>query len=62
MKVKAGATFSYYRLMCIDGLTYDNFRALQRGETVDIDKDLYEANRHIFIPVEDKKPPKKEVK
>ena len=61
MKVKGTNEFSYYRLMCIDGLSYDNFRALQQGEVVDIDKKVYEANKNIFELVE-KPPKKKEVK
>ena len=59
MKVKATNDFSYYRLQVLEGLTVEQFRALQQGDVVDIDKKVYENNKHIF---EVKQPPKKEVK
>lgn len=48
MRVKATDKFSYYRLLVLEGLTVDDFRSLQRGEVVDITKELYESNKHIF--------------
>jgi len=48
LKVKATDNFSYYRLVTLDGLSVDDFRALQRGETVEITKELYNSNKYIF--------------
>ena len=59
MKVKATNDFNFYRLQCLEGITYEQFRELQQGKVVDVDKKVYENNKHIFEVVG---PPKKEVK
>ena len=48
MKVKATNDFSYYRLMCLDGLSVEDFRALQQGKTIDMTKELYDNNKHVL--------------
>jgi len=48
VKVKATNDFSDYRLITLDGLSVEDFRALQQGGTVDVSKELYESNKHIF--------------
>ena len=59
MKVKAKPRFSYYRLCTFEeGLSYDDFRALQRGESVDVSKEFFEGNQHILEVA----PPEKKVK
>jgi hypothetical protein len=55
LKVKATNDFSYYRLMCLHGLSIEDFRALQRGETVDLTKELYDKNKHVLEVVIDSK-------
>ena len=51
MRVKAKDNFSYYRLKVLNGLSVEDFRALQQGKTVDIDKEIYGKNKHIFESV-----------
>jgi len=48
MRVKATNDFSYYRLMCLDGLSVEDFRALQEGKTIDMTKELYDKNKHLL--------------
>lgn len=65
MKVKATDNFDYYRYIALKhyGLTVEQFRALQRGDIVDIDKKLYDENKSIFEVVKtSKKDLPKEVK
>ena len=48
MKVKATDKFNNHRLITLEGLSLEDFRALQQGKTVDVNKDLYESNKYIF--------------
>ena len=48
MRVKATNDFSYYRLAVLDGLSVEDFRALQQGKTVEISKEFYGNNKHIL--------------
>lgn len=50
MKVKATDNFDYYRYAALEKhrLTYEQFRALQQGRMIDIDKKIYDANKHIL--------------
>lgn len=48
MKVKATNDFNYYRLVTLDGLSVEDFRALQQGKTVDLTKEFYSNNKHIL--------------
>lgn len=59
MKVKATKDFQFYRLAVMkvsgDGpntfkveMSHDEFRALQRGEAVDIDKQLVDRYKNCF--------------
>jgi len=53
LKVKALDNFSYYRYIALkdSGLTIEQFRALQQGGAVDIDKKIYDANKNILEAV-----------
>lgn len=62
MRVKGTNDFSHYRLMCLPGLTAEDYRALGRGEVVDISKEFYDNNKHVFEVVEKEPPKKKGVK
>ena len=48
MKVKATDKFKDHRLITLDGLSIEDFRALQQGKTVDVNKELYNNNKYIF--------------
>ena len=52
MKVKASVKFNTYRCVAL-GLDKKDFRALQAGKTVDIEKKLVEKHPRAFIEVKD---------
>ena len=58
MKVKAKEDFKYYRCNVL-GLEKKDFRALQAGKIVDIDKELYNKYSYLY---EIQKEAQKEVK
>ena len=55
MKVKATDKFNYYRLIALRGLSVEDFRALQQGKTVDVNKEFYTENKHILEVVKTSK-------
>jgi len=65
MKVKATKDFQPYRCNVL-GLEVSKYRELQQGKVVDIDKELYDKRKNLFVAVEkgdstpeSKDPPKK---
>jgi hypothetical protein len=67
LKVKASKDFEYYRLAVLKvpvkdkvnvyecELSVEDFRALQDGKTVDIDKKLYDMYKNVFEVVKTSK-------